>query len=433
MYDAPRPVQLSERIASLDFLRGIAVLGILLINIESFAYPNPWSPFEHGFVTPTDRTARFWIYLLAQGKFFSMFTLLFGVGFTIFLERVGRRVQGLPAFDIYARRLLWLFVFGVAHAYLLWDGDILYHYAVCGFLLFPFRSCRRRGLVVALLVLASVVLFDTYESVSQTRAQAEAYAHAQQIPAERRSEEEASAMARWERRTRRNEGHVGAVEVPRQTYLASIAANYERVAVHDGQVFHRGILYRTLLMMLTGILLYRLNVFRDYRSVPGYWAITLGLLAVALAINYMRYEQWTFAYFEPVQEVWRGWLIAFHKELLGVAYVLVLNGLFQKYLSRLRTNPVSDAGRTALSNYVAQSVVCGALFYGYGLGLHGTLARHELLYFVAAIWIVQLVASWLWCSRFRYGPLEWLWRYLTYRPFVRTASPATAPSVARFE
>ena len=141
-------------------------------------------------------------------------------------------------------------------------------------------------------------------------------------------------------------------------------------------------------MMLIGILLYRLGVFREYRAVRGYWAITLGLLAVALAINHVRYEQWTFAYFEPVQDVGRGWLIAFHKELLGVAYILLLNGLFQKYGSRLRTNPVSDAGRTALSNYIAQSAVCGAIFYGYGLGLHNTLARHELLYLVALIWTV---------------------------------------------
>ena len=431
MPPSPQPIQPSERIASLDFLRGIAVLGILLINIESFAYPNPWSPFEYGFVTPVDRTARFWVYFLAQGKFFSMFTLLFGVGFTIFLDRIGQRAQGFRAFDIYARRLLWLFALGVAHAYLLWDGDILYHYAVCGFFLFPFRSFSQRGLATALLVVASVVLFNTYESVSRTRAQAEAYAQAQQIPAESRSEDEASAITRWERRTRRGQAHEGASEMPRQTYLASIAANFERVAVHDGQVFHRGILYRTLLMMLIGVLLYRLNIFRDYRSVRGYWAITLGLLAVALAINYIRYEQWTFAYFEPIQEVWRGWLLAFHKELLGVAYVLLLNGLFQKYVSRLRMNPVSDAGRTALSNYISQSVVCGALFYGYGLGLYNTLARHELLYLVAAIWTVQLVASWFWCSRFRYGPLEWLWRYLTYRPFARTASPTTAAPAPR--
>ena len=146
-------------------------------------------------------------------------------------DRIGQRAQGFRAFDIYARRLLWLFALGVAHAYLLWDGDILYHYAVCGFFLFPFRSFSQRGLATALLVVASVVLFNTYESVSRTRAQAEAYAQAQQIPAESRSEDEASAITRWERRTRRGQAHEGASEMPRQTYLASIAANFERGVV----------------------------------------------------------------------------------------------------------------------------------------------------------------------------------------------------------
>lgn len=425
MDHAVRPTQPSERIKSLDFLRGLAVLGILLINIESFSYPNPWSPYEYGFATPEDRTVRFWVYFLAQGKFFSMFALLFGVGFYIFLERIGRRESGLRALDIYARRLLWLFVFGVAHAYLLWNGDILYHYAVCGFFLFPFRSFRLRGLSLVLLVLASVVLFNTYVTTSRTGEQYEAYVSAQQIPAGSRSESESEATARWERRTRPGRAKEGPVDTPRQTYLASIAENYERVAVHKGQVLHGGILYRTMIMMLLGVVLYRSGAFRDYRSIKGYWAITLLLLVGALSINYVRYYQWTYEYFEPVRQVWMGWLVAFHKELLGLAYVLLLNGLYQKYGLRFRFDPVSDAGRTALTNYIAQSMVCGFIFYGYGLGRYNVFARHELLYVVVLIWALQLVASWLWCRKFRYGPLEWAWRRLTYRPFASHSAPVT--------
>ena len=104
MLSKPQPTTLSERISSLDFLRGIAVLGILLINIESFSYPDPWSPYKFGFDGTADTTTRFIVYLLAQGKFFSMFTLLFGVGFYIFLERLESRGLGLKAMDIYARR-----------------------------------------------------------------------------------------------------------------------------------------------------------------------------------------------------------------------------------------------------------------------------------------------------------------------------------------
>src|SRR5687767_6077862 len=107
------PTQSFERINVLDFLRGLAVLGILLINIESFSYPDPWSPSQYGFHEAIDHTTRFWVYFLTQGKSFSMFTLLFGVGFYIFLERLEKKGLGLKAMDIYARRLLWLFIFGV--------------------------------------------------------------------------------------------------------------------------------------------------------------------------------------------------------------------------------------------------------------------------------------------------------------------------------
>ncbi|MEM8896055.1 MAG: DUF418 domain-containing protein, partial [Bacteroidota bacterium] len=126
MAQAPlQPTQTSSRIPSLDFLRGVAILGILFINIENFAYPDSWSPYKFGFDEPIDRATRFWVYFLTQGKFYNMFALLFGVGFYIFLERLEKKSLGLSAMDIYSRRLLWLFVIGVTHAYLIWSGDVL--------------------------------------------------------------------------------------------------------------------------------------------------------------------------------------------------------------------------------------------------------------------------------------------------------------------
>ncbi|MEO1074760.1 MAG: DUF418 domain-containing protein [Bacteroidota bacterium] len=428
-----RPTQPSERIPSLDFLRGVAVLGILLINIETFAYPDSWSPYAYGFATEADRTTRFWVYFLAQGKFFSLFTLLFGVGFVLFLERIGRRETGLRALDVYARRLLWLFLIGVTHAYLIWDGDILFHYAVCGCFLFPFRSFRLRGLAFALFILAALVSWNAYERTARVDARYDAYVEAQAVPEADRSEEQTAAVARWERQTQRGEAHEGPIDVPRQTYGASIVTSYNALAIHTGQVLHRGLLFRTLIMMLLGVLLYRLGVFQDTRALRGYWLITLALLVVGLALSYIRYHQWTYAYFEPVRDVRMGVLLALNREVLTVAYVLLLNGLYQRFLRGLRFNPVSDAGRLALTNYISQSVLCGLLFYGYGLGWHGTFARHELLYVVVAIWALQLAASWLWCRRFRYGPLEWAWRRLTYGSFEResvAAKPAPANAKA---
>lgn len=409
------PTQSFERIGSLDFLRGLAILGILLINIESFSYPDPWSPYKFGFADPVDHQARFWVYFLAQGKFFSMFTLLFGVGFYIFLERLEAKGVGLKALDIYARRLLWLFVIGVVHAYFIWDGDILYHYASCGFLLFPFRALGIRQLAFVLLVPVAIILFNTYESAGNTKKQYLEYMQANGVGEEERSESDKQAIARWEDRTRPKEADHTDIPNPRQTYLASVAANAEHTRVHKGVILYQGILFRTLIMMILGILLYKLGIFQDYCSVPHYWPVTLTILAVALTVNYLRYYHWTFNYFDPVRSVGKAWLFAFPKEMLGLAYLLFFNGLHQRFFKDFRFKPVTAAGRMALTNYISQSILCGLIFYGYGLGKFNQFSRTELLGIVLMIWVFQLLVSTLWLRRFKQGPLERLWRQLTYR------------------
>lgn len=409
------PTQKLERIGSLDFLRGVAILGIVLINIESFSYPDPWSPFKYGFGDSLDRSTRFWVYFLAQGKFFSMFTLLFGVGFYIFLERLEHKNFGLRAMDIYARRLLWLFVIGVLHAYLIWDGDILYHYATCGLILFPFRSFSAKQLVVILLVPVSVVLYNTYERTASTKRQYNSYLKAINIQVELLTENDKEAITRWENRTREKTSVDTPTETVRNTYYQSIVANSKHSKVHRGVILYQGIFIRTLIMMILGILLYELGVFQDYNAVKYYWPTTIIILIVALIMNYIRYYHWTYEYFNPVKNVWLGWLFAFPKECLGLAYILFLNGLYQRFLQKIKVNPVSDAGKMALTNYIMQSIICGYIFYGYGLGKYNLYTRSELLIIVAIIWVIQLIFSWLWLRRFRYGPIEWVWRKLTYR------------------
>lgn len=413
----PQPTSSLERINSLDFLRGLAVLGILVINIESFSYPDPWSPFKYGFTNERDQITRFWVFLLAQGKFFSMFTLLFGVGFYIFLERLDRKGLGLKATDIYARRLLWLFVFGLFHAYLIWDGDILYHYAACGFFLFPFRSFTIKQLLATILLLMGVLLYNAYERTATTQKQFTNYTQAMSLAEEERTEESINQIKVWERRTKPGEPDRSDLGIIRPTFYQSWVANAEHTKVHKGAIFYQGILFRTLIMMVLGIILYKLGVFQNYHSVKYYWPITFFVLATALAMNYFRYYHWSFVYFEPVKEQWQGWLFTFPKETLGLAYILLFNGLYQKYLRRFSANAISYAGRMALSNYILQSVMCGLIFYDYGLGKYNQYSRTELLPMVVGIWLFQLIISWFLMRRFAYGPLENLWRKLTYRSF----------------
>lgn len=409
------PVQLKDRIGSLDFLRGIAILGILVINIESFAYPEPWSPYKYGYHSPMDTTTRFWVYFLFQGKFFSMFTLLFGVGFYIFMERLDQKGLGIKALDIYSRRLLWLFVIGVIHAYFIWDGDILYHYAVCGFLLFPFRSFSFSSLIIVLTILITILAYLGLGSSLSNQNQLQAYQEAKEATTPTESEEKAIRL--WERKTTPKVADTSKVEIPRQTYWASIRANGKNTRVHRGVVFYQGILFRTLIMMILGMLLYKMGIFRDYRGVQGYWWITISLFLFAIAINHMRYSQWTYEYYKPVTNVLLGILFSFPKELLGLSYILVFNGLYQLLLSRSKWNLVSGLGRMALSQYLFQSIICGLIFYGYGLGLHNSYSRSELLVIVLIIWVLQVILSVILNRYLKQGPVEWIWRKLTYNTF----------------
>ncbi len=415
------PTAACARIEVLDFIRGIAVLGILVINIESFAFPDAFSPVLFGFDSEADRTVRFWVYFLFQGKFFSMFALLFGVGFCLFLDR--RLAGGVPALDLYARRMLWLFLFGVAHAYLIWNGDILFHYAVCGLLLLPLRGFGTLRLCAVLALLTLLILLPVHANTAAGIRNHAAYSEALAIPKAQRSSQQQQLIDRHEAR------HAGGVPDRTQAtlearsggWVENLIENSKQVGVHRGELFNRGILFRTLFMMTLGILLLRLGVFSDYRRVRGYWVFTLGLTAFALLINFDRYQHWTYAYSEPLRDHLTAYLHAFPKELMGLAYVLLANGLYQRFLRNRNVSLVSGVGKMALSNYLMQSVICALLFFGYGLGLHNQLSRLDLLPLILAIWIFQLIASALWLRRFDSGPMESLWRRMTYGRWSRAA------------
>ncbi|TRX45329.1 DUF418 domain-containing protein [Fulvivirga sp. M361] len=406
-----------ERIPSLDFLRGVAILGILFINIESFAYPDPWSPWKFGYEGTIDYSTRFWVYFLTQGKFYTMFALLFGVGFYIFLERLEKKQLGLKAMDIYARRLLWLFVIGVIHAYFIWNGDVLYHYAICGFLLFPFRSFKTRNLLFIIAFLSLLQLVKSYDQTMRRKGWQDNYTNAINIPEGQRSKEDVKKIDFWKKQTKKKAPDTSQGEVIKKTYLIGIQETYEHASAHKGLLYYQGLLFPSLIVMILGIVLYRSEIFHNYQIWKNYWLVSFIILSIGLSINYLRFYHWTFEYFEPVTNIWKGWLFTFPKEILGLGYVLILNGIFQKFLKSSKFKVISKVGRTALTNYIFQNTLLGLIFYGYGLALFNQFSRFELIGIVAMIWIIQITLSWLWLRRFQQGPLEWLWRKLTYRSF----------------
>lgn len=406
----------SERIPSLDFLRGIAILGILFINIENFAYPDSWSPWKFGFESSMDQATRFWVYFLTQGKFYTMFALLFGVGFYIFLERLSNKGLGLKAMDIYARRLLWLFVIGVGHAYLIWEGDVLYHYAFCGFLLFPFRSLSNKSLSFIIGLLLSLILIKSYDLVDRRVVSYQKYETAMELSRELTAEEQKRATF-WDNKLNKKTADTTTYSVKKETYLIGLKETYNTASVHKEQLYLKGGLFRSLILMILGIILYRSGIFKDYRVCKNYWIITLSLLFISLFINYLRYDHWTYHYNKPILQAWKEMLFTFAKELMGIGYVLVLNGIYQKFLGSLKINIISKIGRMALSNYIFQNILLGLLFYGYGLAKFNQYSRFELLGIVLIIWVVQLALSWVWMRNHNQGPLEYVWRKLTYANF----------------
>lgn len=423
MIETPaHPTRESERIPSLDFLRGIAILGILFINIENFAYADSWSPGKFGFNSPMDHSTRFWVYFLTQGKFYTMFALLFGIGFYMFLERLEKKGFGLQAMDIYARRLLWLFVIGIAHAYLIWSGDVLYHYAICGLLLFPFRSIKSKNLMLIVIFLGALQMVKSYEQTTRRQRWLIGYEKSMNVPKNEKTKDDLKRIQFWEGLRTINTADTSLLEAPKATYLSGLLETYNHAKAHKGLLYFQGLLFPTLIAMLLGIILFRSGIFLDYHLWKYYWLISLVIFFVGLMINYFRFYHWTYEYYNPVMNIWKGWLFTFPKEVLAVGYVLMLNGIYQKYLKGIKLKFISNIGRMALTNYIFQNTLLGLIFYGYGLSKFNQFSRFELIGIVAAVWIIQFVLSWQWMNKYNQGPLEWVWKKLTYSSFNKKKS-----------
>lgn len=403
-----RPVSADERIVALDFIRGIAVLGILFANIVGFGYPMIayfWPPALQGGATDADCWVWLFQFVIVDGKFRGLFTLLFGAGIYLFMERAWARGEGRW---LQARRLIWLAAFGLAHFYLLWTGDILFLYAVSGLVALSMikwqaRTQLRVGLVwylVASLMFSLVMGGQAaMESLPSIQAQQpEAYAQM------REGLDRLLANAEKEGRVMADGSYAEIVAWRLSEESASLVTEVPFFA-----------LLETIPLILIGMAMYRFGLF-DRRLDPAKmrrwgWiglisgvvlSVPLGLWVVARDFPMMLTQ---FAFNGPSQFL--------HLPMvLGLAALLALwaPGEAGTWLgSRLVA-----AGRMAFSNYLGTSLVLMFVFQGWAGGLYGRFHRPEMLLFVLAMWVLMLAWSKWWLARFRYGPLEWLWRCLTY-------------------
>ena len=415
------PITGQERITAVDTLRGVAVLGILVMNIYGFAMPFAAynNPLLMGGTDPVNLGTWFVTHVFFDQKFMSIFSMLFGGGLIIMWERAEAR--GARFGRIFYRRQFWLLVIGALHAYFIWFGDILFAYAAVGMLAFLFRKKRPRTLiVVACCILPIALLMMAGSGVYMNKLQSKMVPIAAAIEAgdelteaqqQTRDEwDEMSAFLAPDENTVREdvEIHLGDY-AGIVTYRAPMALSMQTEAL----LFF--ILWRVGGLMLLGMALMKLGVLSGKRD-HGYYRKMLMLgygLGIPLTI-YSAYDlnahDFDGVYVASVGMTWNyigSILVAFgHIALVMLAVKSEwMSGLMRRFQA---------VGRMALTNYLMHSVVMTTLFYGYGFALYGDIPRIYQMAFVVGMLGLQLALSPIWLKHYRFGPAEWLWRSLTY-------------------
>jgi uncharacterized protein len=391
------PVSARERLDQLDILRGFALLGILLVNFEYFLNPIQSVVLGHtGGLQSAADAVDLGIKMLAEGKFYPLFSMLFGAGFALMYERAVERGRGF--WTVYLRRLLILLVFGLVHLVLIWSGDILLTYALVAFLMVllfrrtPASRLPKWAVVFILLpalvisALAGLIALAPPEAMSEMQQQFDA-----DLAAARETVAQAASI------------YAGG------SFMAATAQRFD-----------------DLLFLLSSFLFWIPPIMGFF--LIGRWLIVTGRLVdpdrharfyrAALLIGFLIGLPLCIA---------GGWLswgenlivptatLALGSACIGVgAPALAFGYLALIVTNRHRLTWMAPAGRMALTNYLLQSLFWTWVIYGYGLGLGPVIPPALTPVLVAGFFALQVLLSRLWLERFRFGPAEWLWRSLTY-------------------
>ena len=345
------------------------------------------------------------LHYIADTKFMSIFSILFGAGVCIFMERA--KAKGHSAWKLQTSRMFWLFVIGMLHAYLLWFGDILVAYALCGMFIATMRNWKPAVLFIVGFVMMFVVpvgfgllLYWTMQFWPEEdiiRMQESALLNSPEMQAEI-----SAYTGPW----------VG--QLPHRAMLA---------AMLQFIIFPLFLFWHCVGLMMVGMAAYKWKILSASKSVRFYSATAiisalLGFPLMAIGVWYKQQHGWDPAINRFLDSNWNlvgGVFVAF----VWICLVMLVCKLGLFTFAR---KALAATGQMALTNYLGQTIICTTLFYGHGFGWFNQFERVELLCVVAAVWAFQIVFSLLWLKHFRFGPFEWLWRSATYfklQPLVR--------------
>ena len=433
------PITPEERINSLDTLRGFALLGILPANVLVFGlyFAAGSDPTVAGGATGLNLASWALLRILIGGKMRCLFSMAFGASMILLTSRAEER-SGATAADIYYRRNLWLLLFGLAHAFLLFWGDILYPYALCALILFPFRKLPAKKLLIigALFIAfqAGWSAVDAFRLIE--RRNLAAAGDAAQKAGKKPLEEQVEAQKELEAQRKQRKPSFEELEKDAKKWrgnpLEVIGARAKALAIWHGLPYYDPVNCDVWSMMFIGMGLFKLGVFSAARSYRFYaWIAIIGYV-VGIPLN--SYTAWLAVKDNFDRVTFAFTHVAYDIERLPVALadMALLMILCKAGALRWLTSRLAAIGQMALSNYILQSVVCTFVFTGYGFGLYGRLERYQLYYVVAGCWAMSLAASPIWLQHYRFGPLEWCWRSLTYwkRQPMRIRRPSGAPTAA---
>jgi uncharacterized protein len=421
--DMPAPAAPLLRIATLDIVRGIAVRGILTMNILAFSSPFQayLNPLAYGYESQADLASWAFNFVVFDGKMRGLFSFLFGASTLLVIERAA--ASGESPAKVHYMRMIWLLVFGLIHFYFIWFGDILSLYALCGLVLFFFRDLSARALVrwgIGFVVL-QFLLFSSFALGAFYMAQA-----TQQPGADAELVRQWEEMQRFTVLTDQHESRKMALFLGPWSGLVE-----DRLVKRGFEPFMGPLMFgwETIGYMLFGMAALKTGFFRgewgvaSYRKtaligfaigIPAYVAMAWLLIRASFAPEMMfAISMAATVPFRPVM-------------ILAVAALIIL-------LTRnggALVDRIAAAGRAAFTNYLATSIIMTTLFYGYGLGLYGSLSRTELWIPVIGMWTFMLLWSKPWLDRFRFGPFEWLWRSLARMKLQPLRKGADAPAEA---